>query len=95
MTYEERMKFFCKHCHDRQQCGYVNRNMIGDCTYLQDIMGGWEAGYQDAVDKAAEWIKNNRDDDFFELVEEYNYCGAGHLNINRMVEEFKKSMEDK
>lgn len=88
MTYEERMKFFCKHCHDRQQCGYVNRNMIGDCTYLQDIMGGWEAGYQDAVDKAAEYMQNHIDQQLI------IYHEQTWKKRDAFIDGFKKYMED-
>lgn len=95
MTYEERKKKYCENCFKAYpSCAYKSRNLEDKCGVLENIMNGWELGYQDAVEKVAEWIKNNRDDDFFELVKEYNYCGAGHLNVNRMVEEFKKYMEE-
>lgn len=46
------------------------------------------------IGKACEWVRTHRDDDFFELVPEYNYCGAGNLNIDKMVEEFRKYLEE-
>ena len=48
---------------------------------------------QQIIGKACEWVRTHRDDDFFELVPEYNYCGAGNLNIDKMVEEFRKYLE--
>lgn len=54
--------------------------------------GQWQK--QQIIGKACEWVRTHRDDDFFELVPEYNYCGAGNLNIDKMVEEFRKYLEE-
>jgi len=91
MTYEERQKYFYEQiCHDRLlHCGYVSRNMIGDCTYLQDIMAGWEAGYQDAIDEAAEWLKDfSTEHNIMSLVDSHM------LETDELVEIFKNVMED-
>ena len=49
---------------------------------------------QQIIEKACEWVRTHRDADFFELIPEYNYCGAGNLNIKKMVEEFRKYLEE-
>ena len=59
MTYEERKKWLCQQCGKPQQCGYVNRNLEDKCPVIQETMEGWELGWQDAIDKACEWLKCN------------------------------------
>lgn len=46
------------------------------------------------IEKACEWLRTHSEDDYFEQTP-YNYCGAGTLNKKRMIEDFKKYMEDK
>lgn len=46
------------------------------------------------IDKACEWLRTHSEDDYFELIPDANYCGAGNLNKKRMVEDFRKYMEE-
>lgn len=55
---------------------------------------GAEYGYQYAVDKACEWLKNHSETDYYELIPNANYCGAVKLNKNKMIEDFRKFMEE-
>ena len=32
------------------------------------------------IEKACEWLKNHSEVDYFELIPDANYCGAGNLN---------------
>ena len=50
---------FCQQCGKPQQCGYVNRNLEDKCPVIQETMEGWELGWQDAIEKACEWLKRN------------------------------------
>ena len=59
MTYGERKKWLCEQCGKPQQCGYVDRNLEDKCPVIQETMEGWELGFQDAIDKACEWLKCN------------------------------------
>ena len=59
MTYEERKKWLCQQCGKPQQCGYVNRNLEDKCPVIQETMEGWELGWQDAIEKACEWLKKS------------------------------------
>jgi hypothetical protein len=45
------------------------------------------------IEKACEWLRTHSEADYFELIP-CNYCGAGNLNKKRMIEDFKKYMED-
>ena len=45
------------------------------------------------IEKACEWLRTHREADYFELCP-YNYCGAGNLNKKKMIEDFKKYMEE-
>lgn len=49
MTYEERQAAVCKQCHSQRaiECGFVSRGLENKCSYLQDVMDGWELGQQD------------------------------------------------
>ena len=71
MTYEERIVKLCKECPEREQCGYVPRKLMGDCTYLQDVMSGWELGYQDAVEKALHLVSARTTDRFIKEFKKY------------------------
>ena len=42
------------------------------------------------IEKACEWLRTHSEDDYFELIPDANYCGAGTLNKKRMVEDFRK-----
>ena len=71
MTYEERIVKLCKECPERDQCGYVPRKLMSDCTYLQDVMRGWELGYQDAVEKALHLVSAKTTDRFIKEFKKY------------------------
>lgn len=50
---------------------------------------------QDAfIKKACEWLRTHSEADYFELIPDANYCGAGNLNKKKMIEDFKKYMEE-
>ena len=89
MTYEERIVKLCTECPEREQCGYVPRKLMGDCTYLQDVMGGWELGYQDAVDKAIEWIECFCNEHYI-----MSYADSYEVGTDELIEIFKKKMEE-
>ena len=42
------------------------------------------------IEKACAWIRTHSEADYFELIPDANYCGAGNLNKKRMIEDFKK-----
>ena len=46
------------------------------------------------IEKACDWLRTHSEADYFELIPDYNYCGAGNLNKKKMIEDFKKYMED-
>ena len=46
------------------------------------------------IEKACEWLRTHSEADYFELIPDANYCGAGNLNKKRMIEEFRKYMEE-
>ena len=59
MTYEERAKTLCNNCEARENCAYISRNLERNCSFKETTMYGWELGWQDAIDKACEWLKCN------------------------------------
>jgi hypothetical protein len=52
MTYEERQKAVCQQCHSQRaiECGFVSRGLSSKCSYLQDVMYGWELGQKDTIE---------------------------------------------
>lgn len=46
------------------------------------------------VERAISWLKNHSEMDYFELIPDANYCGAGTLNEKRMIDDFRKYMEE-
>ena len=76
---------------------YADDEEYGDDIYFA-IKGAFKAGAQwqkeKTIRKACEWLRTHRDDDFFEFIEDYNYCGAGTLNVKKMVEDLRKYLED-
>lgn len=42
------------------------------------------------IEKAEEWLRTHSEMDFFELIPDFNYCGAGTLNKKRMIDDFIK-----
>ena len=75
-----------------------HRNDLDARSDNEVVRRGFVAGAnwqkQQIIEKACEWVRTHRDADFFELIPEYNYCGAGNLNIKKMVEEFRKCLEE-
>ena len=65
-----------------------------DFNRVMSFEAGAEYGYQYAVDKACEWLKNHSETDYYELIPNANYCGAVKLNKNKMIEDFRKAMEE-
>jgi hypothetical protein len=49
---------------------------------------------QGVIDKACEWLNTHSETDYFELIPDANYCGAGKLNKKKMIDDFRKAMED-
>lgn len=45
------------------------------------------------IEKACEWLRTHSEDDYFELIPDANYCGAGNLNKKRMIEDFKEYLK--
>lgn len=45
------------------------------------------------IEKACAWLRTHSEGDYFELIPDANYCGAGNLNKKRMIEDFRKYME--
>jgi len=93
MTYEERKKWLCQQCGKPQQCGYVNRNLEDKCPVIQETMEGWELGYEDAIDKACEWLEKNMQD--------YAYCKYEGEELtdeakisNNLIKDLRKAMEE-
>jgi len=66
------------------RCAYTEKALANDIEYTRT----------DAfIEKACEWLRTHSEDDYFELIPDANYCGAGTLNKKRMVEDFRKYME--
>ena len=74
------------------------------CGYQYDFVQGIEdeGGIENFVkyvpadvliEKAANWLRTHSEADYFELIP-HNYCGAGNLNKKKMIEDFKKYMEE-
>jgi len=45
------------------------------------------------IEKACEWLRTHSEVDYFELIPDANYCGAGNLNKKRMIEDFRNYMK--
>lgn len=80
MTYEEREKMLCNNCEAKENCSYVSRNLERKCSFRETTMYGWELGWQDAIDKAFDF-----------LIERYENQGAILLED---INDFKKYMEE-
>lgn len=80
MTYEEREKELCRECSRKETCPYIPRKVEYKCQHLSDMMYGWELGWQDAIDKAFDF-----------LIERYENQGAILLED---INDFKKYMEE-
>jgi len=65
-------------------------------TYCEDKVYDCDVEYirKDAfVEKACEWLRTHSEVDYFELIPEANYCGAGNLNKKKMIEDFEKYLK--
>ena len=56
MTFKEREKQLCDECHkyfkqQNRECSFRSRKLEDKCSYLQDIMYGWELGQQDLIEE--------------------------------------------
>ena len=71
MTYEERKRLLCQQC-GKQQCGYVNRHIEDKCLAIQEKMEGWELGWQDAIDKAFDFLIERYENQGVILLEDIN-----------------------
>ena len=45
------------------------------------------------IKKACSWLRTHSEADYFELIPDANYCGAGNLNKKRMVEDFEEYLK--
>ena len=45
------------------------------------------------IEKACSWLRTHSEGDYFELIPDANYCGAGNLNKKRMIEDFRAYMK--
>jgi len=45
------------------------------------------------VEKACDWLRTHSEVDYFELIPEANYCGAGNLNKKKMIEDFEEYLK--
>ena len=45
------------------------------------------------IEKACSWLRTHSEADYFELIPDANYCGAGNINKKRMIDEFRKYMK--
>jgi len=80
MTYEERQQAICKECGLYDQCLYIPRGLQDSCERTSITMYGWELGWQDAVDKACQYLWD---------------CGyIDTLVIDEVIDNFKKYMEE-
>ena len=89
MNYEERIVKLCKECPERKQCDYVPCKLMGDCIYLQDVMCGWELGYQDAVEKASHWLEDFCNEHYI-----MSYSDSHEVGTDELMEIFKKKIEE-
>ena len=89
-----------------QVCGDCNANDCENCkfedlednvTWCKDKIFDKDIEYTRTdvfIKKACEWLRTHSEADYFELIPSYNYCGAGNLNKKKMLEDFRKHMED-
>ena len=76
---------------------YLSKNIYG--TYLYQVPDpddetAVEYTRTDAfIEKACEWLRTHSEVDYFELIPEANYCGAGNLNKKKMIEDFEEYLK--
>ena len=45
------------------------------------------------IEKACGWLRTHSEYDYFELIPDANYYGAGNLNKKRMIEDFEEYLK--
>ena len=73
------MRAICKVCKDNASCSYLKRGRENDCIDVQTS----DYGYEEAVEKAAEWIETALNGDNID----------GCKDSKQLIEDFKKAME--
>lgn len=73
------MRSICKVCGEKDSCSYLQRDREGDCIDVQTS----DYGYDDAIEKAAEWIETALNGDNIE----------GCMDRKKLIEDFKQAME--
>ena len=102
MTREERIQHLCKCCPHFNDCPYIVRNMRNDCPDVDNFLGGYDFGVEDAIERAVDWLKDhinipqnvavNEDGEPF--ADSYIAYAKERLETaNRICEDFKKAME--
>ena len=77
------MKSLCEQC-GQKDCGFTNRNMEDDCEKVQL----YQQGYDDAIDRACEWLESVMiDDDIYGV-------GNNIENLKELINDFKKAMNN-
>ena len=89
MTYEERKQRLCNNCEAKENCSYISRNPKRNCSFKETTMYGWELGWQDAIEKACEWLKENFSFD------EAGYCETNIYSTKSMIYNFKNTLGGK
>lgn len=87
----------CGDCQDNDCDNCKFEDLEDNVTWCKDKIFEKDVEYvrKDAfVEKACEWLRTHSEADYFELIPDANYCGAGNLNKKRMIEEFRKYMEE-
>ena len=69
-------------------------SIVRRCTFERQRDSQIEYTRTDAfIEKACEWLRTHSEGDYFELIPDANYCGAGTLNKKRMVEDFEEYLK--
>lgn len=82
---------FCKRCYSYARCGFISRNLQTKCDTLQTFEEGYEQGYEDAINKACEWLRAELDKE-----EGLHYIHVHGFDKDRreiFLEDFKRAME--
>ena len=67
------------------RCAFTEKSLDTDIEYIRK---------DTFIAKVCEWLRTHSEVDYFELIPEANYCGAGNLNKKKMIEDFRKYMEE-
>ena len=73
-------KKFCEVCSRYAGCGFVNRELQKKCDIYQLYDDGYDVGFEDAIQMACEWLKENppmRFDDIMNYVEQFRKALEG------------------